>query len=114
MDMIAKKERQGSDCPPFVLCLSYLLSAHPPPMDGLAAALAPRVHLYGSSVNSAGPLNVDAIIFTEAIEYALSLIPVLKGQEPFAGFPHLQPYKLLHALILVETGETAKAQRFVV
>jgi hypothetical protein len=99
---------------PCTLALSsYLLSSHPPPLEGLAATLTPRVHLYGSSSTPSvsGPLDVDGIILTETIEYALSLVPVLKGQEQFAGIPYLQPYKLLHALILIENGETAKSQR---
>lgn len=45
------------------------------------------------------------------IEYALSLIPVLKGQEPYSGVAYLQAYKLIHALHLAETGDNVTAQK---
>lgn len=35
-----------------------------------------------------------------------------KGQEAFAGFPHLQVYRLIRALQLAEIGQTATAKRY--
>lgn len=95
---------------------SYLLSSHPPPLDSLSPPTAPsRVQLYGaaSPSTSNGTIDIDGILLTEVLEYALSLVPVLKGQEPFAGIPSLQAYKLWHAMTLIETGENALAQRSV-
>jgi hypothetical protein len=48
---------------------------------------------------------------TELIEYALSLVPLVKGQEPFSGLPSLQAYRLVHATFLAERGQTSMAQR---
>ncbi|CDZ96496.1 Regucalcin gene promoter region-related protein (RGPR) [Phaffia rhodozyma] len=90
----------------------YLLSNTPPPLNPLGGPLAPRVHLYTMSTHPGRHIDLDAVIITELIEYALSLIPVLKGQEPFRGIDYLQPYKLLHALTLVESGDVARAQKY--
>ncbi|KAH7107114.1 Sec23-binding domain of Sec16-domain-containing protein [Auriculariales sp. MPI-PUGE-AT-0066] len=54
----------------------------------------------------------DPFIFSEILEYALSLAPATPGQEPFHGFPHLQSYRLLHAWQLVEMGRDKLAQRY--
>lgn len=53
----------------------------------------------------------DAIIFTEIAEYAYSLVPTVKGQEPYAGLPHLQAYKLIRAVRLAEMGHLSLASR---
>lgn len=55
----------------------------------------------------------DSIIFTEIVEFALSLVPVAKGQDPFGGLPHLQAYRLIRAVSLVEVGDVAGANRLV-
>lgn len=55
--------------------------------------------------------EVDAIELTEIVEFALSLVPVPKGQEAYAGLPHLQAYRLVHALRLSDLGLHAQAQR---
>ncbi len=45
----------------------------------------------------------DVLIFSEILEYALSLVPVAKGQEPFHGIPifkHIGSSKRSHWLKL--------------
>jgi hypothetical protein len=53
----------------------------------------------------------DPIIFTEIAEFALSLATHAKGQDPFYGFPHLQAYKFVRAISLVELGHVQLAGR---
>ena len=53
----------------------------------------------------------DALIFSETLEYALSLVPVSKGQETFHGIPHLQAYRFIKAVTLAEVGEVQLANR---
>lgn len=55
--------------------------------------------------------DLDSVVMSEIFEYASSLVPVVKGQEPFAGLPHLQAYRLMHAWQLVELGEVQRAQK---
>lgn len=50
-------------------------------------------------------------MFTEILEYANALRPLAKGQEQFAGFPHLLAYKLLHSRQLLELGYVDLAKR---
>ncbi|KAK0549242.1 hypothetical protein OC846_003398 [Tilletia horrida] len=56
--------------------------------------------------------DLDSILLTEIYEYAQSLIPTVKGQELFNGLPHLQAFRLVHAMTLAELGETARAQKY--
>lgn len=91
--------------------LSYLLSSHPPPLDAHGGPVAPRVHLYGASPSLPASQLQDAIILTELVEFALSLVPLVKGQEPFSGLASLQAYRLVHAAQLAEVGDTITAQR---
>ncbi|KAG9103408.1 Dcp1p-Dcp2p decapping enzyme complex alpha subunit, partial [Ceratobasidium sp. 392] len=44
--------------------------------------------------------------------YAHSLLPTVKGQEAYAGIPHLQAYKLLRAARLAEMGHLSLATRY--
>ena len=53
----------------------------------------------------------DAIVFSEIAEYAHSLIPTVKGQEAYAGQPHLQAYKLMRATRFAEMGHLSLATR---
>ena len=53
----------------------------------------------------------DPIIFTEIVEFALSLATPAKGKEPFAGLPHLQAYRLVRAAFLAEMGHDQLAGR---
>jgi Sec23-binding domain of Sec16 len=58
-------------------------------------------------------VNDDAIVLSEIVEFALSLAPQSKGQEPFGGLPHLQAYKLVRAANLAEMGHMLAASRLV-
>ena len=92
---------------------SYLLSPQTSPVGG-AGMPGVRVVLYGSP-NPMVSLNAvkdpDPMIFSEIVEFALSLTPLAKGQEAFNGLPHLQPYRLLRATILAELGHIDLANR---
>lgn len=48
-------------------------------------------------------------MLTEVLEFALGLIPAVKGQEAYHGLPHLQAYRLLHAVRLADIGLQPKA-----
>lgn len=94
--------------------LSYLLSPQTSPFGGVGVPSC-RVHLI-----SANPATVpnfwkdsDAILFSEIVEFALSLTPQTKGQEAFAGLPHLQAYRLIRATSLAEMGHDQLANRCV-
>ncbi|KAG8961249.1 hypothetical protein FRC03_005597 [Tulasnella sp. 419] len=81
----------------------------------LGGSSTSRVVLLGSEnplVKPSFHTNIDALIFSEILEFALSLTPVPKGQEPFPGLPHLQPYRLLRAIQLVEVGDITLANRY--
>ena len=94
---------------------SYLLSPQTSLVGGVRLP-GVRVVLYGSPNPYTTPSvckDPDAVIFSEVVEYALSLTPPAKGQEPFAGLPHLQPYRLLRASYLAELGHVALAKRSV-
>lgn len=93
--------------------ISFLLSSYPPPLEPQGGLASPRVYLYGASASTRSSQLLDAIIMTELIEYALSLVPLVKGQEPFGGLPSLQVYRLVHAAFLAERGETSMAQKSV-
>ena len=56
-------------------------------------------------------MDPDPIIFSEVVEFALSLATPAKGQEAFAGLPHLQPYRLIRAASLAEMGHVQIAAR---
>ncbi|QRW27676.1 COPII coat assembly protein Sec-16 [Rhizoctonia solani] len=92
----------------------YLLSPTTSALGGLSTPSV-RVILLGSESPSTSrnfEKDDDAIIFTEIAEYAYSLVPTVKGQEAYAGLPHLQAYKLLRAAKLAEMGHVALASRY--
>lgn len=102
---------------------SYLLSSQtlpsggtaPPPIGGIGNPSA-RMVLVGSRNPQSFPIfykDPDALIFTEIIEFALSLPTAPKGQEPFAGLPHLQAYRFIRAAALVELGYISETSRLV-
>ena len=69
-------------------------------------------------VGSHGPLKAlnfhkdpDPFIFSEIVEFAMSMRSTPKGQEPFNGLPHLQAYRLIRAASLAELGHIALANR---
>ncbi|KAI0322240.1 Sec23-binding domain of Sec16-domain-containing protein [Amylostereum chailletii] len=92
----------------------YLLAPQTPVLSSIGSTSG-RVALLGSR----GPLAVpnfhvehDSIIFSEIVEFAMSLSPMSKGQETFHGFPHLQAFKLIRAASLAEMGHIQAANRY--
>ncbi|KJA27196.1 hypothetical protein HYPSUDRAFT_75121 [Hypholoma sublateritium FD-334 SS-4] len=89
----------------------YLLSPQTSLIGGLGSQAA-KITLVGSK----NPANVmkdpDALIFSEILEYALSLVTIAKGQEPFHGIPHLQAYRFIKTITLAEVGEVQLANRY--
>ncbi|KAI9070392.1 hypothetical protein FKP32DRAFT_1639839 [Trametes sanguinea] len=91
----------------------YLLSPQTSPLAALGSH--PRLTLLGSPSPSTTPIyfkDPDPIIFSEIAEFAMSLATPAKGQEAFAGLPHLQPYRLLRAAYLAEMGHVQAANRY--
>ncbi|KAM6500508.1 Sec23-binding domain of Sec16 domain containing protein [Amanita muscaria] len=92
----------------------YLLAPQTSLMGGLGNP-AVRIVLVGSSSPAAVPnfsADLEPIIFSEIVEFALSLSPITKGQEAFAGLPHLQAYRFIRAVSLAEIGEIQLANRY--
>ncbi|KZT67726.1 hypothetical protein DAEQUDRAFT_712916 [Daedalea quercina L-15889] len=91
----------------------YLLSPQTSPIGGIGSSS--RMVLLGSpspSVSLNFAKDPDPLIFSEVAEFALSLAPPAKGQEAFAGLPHLQPYRLIRAAGLAEMGHVQLANRY--
>ncbi|GJE90820.1 Sec23-binding domain of Sec16-domain-containing protein [Phanerochaete sordida] len=92
----------------------YLLSPQTSLIGGLGSPSG-RVVLFGSASPQVQPnfwKDQDPIIFSEIVEFALSLATPTKGQEPFPGLPHLQPYRLIRAAWLAELGHIDHANRY--
>lgn len=70
--------------------------------------------LLGAKTPAEVTRNLDPLVFSEILEFALSLVPAVKGQEPFHGLPHLQAYRFLRAVSLAETGDIQLANRCVI
>lgn len=84
-------------------------------MGGVSAPSI-RVVLVGSRSPHSSPTfhrDPDPIIFSEIVEFALSLATPAKGQEAIHGLPHLQAYKFLRATSLAERGQNDLAKRLV-
>ena len=93
---------------------SYLLSPQSSPIGGVGTP-AVRIVLVGSQSPQDDPTccrDPDGFIFSEIVEFALGLHEPPKGQEAFTGFPHLQAYRLIHAIHLAEKGNVALAKRY--
>lgn len=95
------------------LFVSYLLS---PATSTLGGPSVPGVRwtLLGANDPLQDPIaanNLDAILLTEIVEFAFSLLPVPKGQEAYIGLPHLQAYRVIHACYLADAGYHSKAQK---
>jgi hypothetical protein len=91
-------------------CHSYLLS---PQTSGVGHPIS-RINLLGSANPTASSWlfnDPDPIIFSEILEFALSLTTPAKGQEAFPGLPHLQTYRFIRAVTLAELGDVALANR---
>jgi hypothetical protein len=94
---------------------SYLLAPQTSPMGGLGNASA-RVVLVGSQSPQTFPnfaKDPDPFIFSEVVEFALSLAAPTRGQDPYQGIPHLQPYRFIRAMALAEIGDLQLASRSV-
>ncbi|KAL4265213.1 Protein transport protein sec16 [Pleurotus pulmonarius] len=92
----------------------YLLAPQTSPIGGVGNPSA-RVVLLGSRSPQTWPgftRDSDPIIFSEILEFALSLVTPAKGQEPFNGFPHLQAYRFMRAMSLAELGHVQEANRY--
>ncbi|KAJ7046799.1 Sec23-binding domain of Sec16-domain-containing protein [Mycena alexandri] len=92
----------------------YLLSPQTSPVGGIGNPSA-RVVLLGSRSPQVWPSfykDSDPVIFTETLEFALSLAPPIKGQDAFYGLPHLQAYRFIRAMALAELGELQLASRY--
>lgn len=73
-----------------------------------------RITLVGSNPSTSdGKIELESVQLTELVEFALSLVPVAKGHEPFAGFPHLQAFRLYHAAALADAGHASQAHKCV-
>lgn len=94
--------------------LSYLLSPQTSQLSGLGSPTT-RLVLVGSASPGVTPTfskDPDSMLLSEIVEFAYSLSPPQKGQEPFPGFPHLQPYRLIRAHQLAELGHVQLATRY--
>ncbi|EGO21477.1 hypothetical protein SERLADRAFT_473874, partial [Serpula lacrymans var. lacrymans S7.9] len=92
----------------------YLLAPQTSTMGGVGSP-STRVVLLGSPAPQTSPAfhrDSDPIIFSEIVEFAMSLKPVAKGQDGFHGLPHLQAYKLIRASALAELGHVQLASRY--
>jgi hypothetical protein len=75
-----------------------------------------RISLLGSPAgsNPDGPgLDLEAVMLSEVLEFALSLSPVPKNVEPFIGVPHLQAYRLALGLEYATFGLVDRANKSV-
>lgn len=83
-------------------------------MGGLGHPSA-RITLVGSRSPQSWPnfsKDPDPIIFSEIVEFALSLTSISKGQDAFTGIIHLQAYRFMRAMALAEIGDIQQANRF--
>ncbi|PLW57692.1 hypothetical protein PCANC_01350 [Puccinia coronata f. sp. avenae] len=74
-----------------------------------------RISLLGSPAgsNPDGPgLDLEAVMLSEVLEFALSLSPVPKNVEPFIGVPHLQAYRLALGLEYATFGLVDRANKY--
>ena len=86
---------------------SYLLSPQTSLMGGLGSPSA-RISLLGSKNLGDAMKDPDALIFTEILEFAMSLAPS-KGQE--TALSYLQAYRFIRAASLAESGYVQLATR---
>ncbi|KAA1138065.1 hypothetical protein PGTUg99_027564 [Puccinia graminis f. sp. tritici] len=93
--------------------ITYLLS------NGLMPQLSlengNRISLLGSPTmsNPDRPgLDLEAVMLTEVLEFALSLSPVPKNVEQFIGIPHLQAYRLALGLEYATFGLVDRANKY--
>ncbi|KAI9615428.1 hypothetical protein H4Q26_011366 [Puccinia striiformis f. sp. tritici PST-130] len=93
--------------------ITYLLSNGIMPQ--LSLDNGNRISLLGSPINGGhdrSGLDLEAVMFTEVLEFALSLSPVPKNADPFIGIPHLQAYRLALGLEYATFGLVDKANKY--
>ena len=91
-----------------------MLSPQTSPIGGIGHPSA-RIVLVGSQGPQTSPnfaKDPDPLIFSEIVEFALSLTPPPRGQDPYQGIPHLQAYRFVRAMALAEIGDIQLATRF--
>ncbi|WAQ88928.1 hypothetical protein PtA15_10A351 [Puccinia triticina] len=74
-----------------------------------------RISLLGSPAisNPERPgLDLEAVMLTEVLEFALSLSPVPKNVDQFIGIPHLQAYRLALGLEYATFGLVDRANKY--
>lgn len=91
---------------------SYLLSPQTSLVGGLGSPTA-RMTLVGTKNPGKAAKDKDSIILSEVFEFALSLVPTVKGQEAFYGLAQLQTYRFIRAMEIAEHGDLQLANRFV-
>jgi len=99
---------------PYLHVFSYLLSPQTSLLGGLGSPTT-RLVLVGFASPVVTPTfskDPDFMILSEIVEFAYSLSTPQKGQEPFPGLPHLQPYRLIRAHQLAELGHVQLATRY--
>jgi len=89
---------------------SYLLSPQTSSVGGHGTPGA-RLTVIGSKNPANAFKDPDSVIFSEILEFSMSLVPTVKGQEPFHGLPHLQAYRFIRAAYLTEIGDMQLASR---
>ncbi|KAI1795779.1 Sec23-binding domain of Sec16-domain-containing protein [Ganoderma leucocontextum] len=91
----------------------YLLSPQTSPIGGIGGTS--KLMLLGGPPPAHSPTfykDPDPTVFSEILEFAMSLATPAKGQEAFVGLPHLQPYRLIRAASLAEIGHVQLANRY--
>ncbi|KAF9533001.1 Sec23-binding domain of Sec16-domain-containing protein [Crepidotus variabilis] len=71
-----------------------------------------RITLVGTKNPANAFKDPDCVIFSEILEFTMSLVPTTKGQESFHGLPHLQAYRFIRATWLAEIGDMQTANRY--
>ncbi|KAG5342761.1 hypothetical protein C0989_008711 [Termitomyces sp. Mn162] len=92
----------------------YLLAPQTSPLGGLGHPSA-RITLVGSRSPQMWPnfaKDPDPLIFSEIVEFAMSLATPVKGQEPFSGIAHMQAYRFVRAIALAEIGDIQQAHKY--
>ncbi|KAF9564629.1 hypothetical protein CPC08DRAFT_631062 [Agrocybe pediades] len=89
----------------------YLLSSQTNLLGGFNNP-STRITLLGTKNPAEALRNPDVIVYSEILEFAMSLVPPVKGQEPFHGIAHLQTYRFMRAMLLCEIGEVQLANRY--
>jgi len=87
-----------------------LLSPQTSVIGGLGSPSA-RITVIGSKNPTDITKDMDPLILSEILEFALALVPTIKGQDPFHGVPHLQAYRFIRAVTLAEIGDMQLANR---